>query len=169
MKQNGDKMIKKPLREVDTVEYMNTLCSIIEQGKGVSTVVTGSSMAPFLISNKSWVYLEKPEHKLSVGDIALYVRSNGDFILHRVYKVDGDDLYFLGDAQSVVEGPVPYSSVKGVVTKYKRRGKWHESTTLVWLFYSRIWIRTRALRPFFMKIYFALKRLIRKIKYRFIK
>ena len=91
-------MSEKQLREIDTAEYLKALCSLLSKGEGVSVVVTGSSMAPFLISNKSWVYLEEPEHKLSVGDIALYVRSNGDFILHRVYKVDGDDLFFVGDA-----------------------------------------------------------------------
>ena len=162
-------MRDKPLREIDTAEYMNALCSIISKGKGVSSVVTGSSMAPFLISNKSWVYLEKPENKLSKGDIALYVRSNGDFILHRVYKVDGEDLYFVGDAQSVVEGPVPYSCVKGVVTKYKRRRKWKDTSTFIWKFYSKIWIRNIKFRYFAMKTYFALSRFLRKIKYKFYK
>ncbi|MBQ7133531.1 MAG: S24/S26 family peptidase [Ruminococcus sp.] len=158
-------MIDKPLREIDTAEYLNALCSILSQGEGVSTVVTGSSMAPFLISNKSWVYLEKTENKLSKGDIALYVRSNGDFVLHRVYKVDGDDLYFVGDAQSVIEGPVPHSRVKGVVTKYKRRKNWHDTSTLVWRFFSKIWIRNIKFRCFAMKTYFSFRRFLHKIIY----
>lgn len=158
-------MRDKPLREIDTAEYLNALCSILSQGEGVSSVVTGSSMAPFLISNKSWVYLEKPEHNLSVGDIALYVRSNGDYILHRVYKVDGEDLYFVGDAQSVVEGPVPYSCVKGVVTKYKRRRKWKDTSTFIWKFYSKIWIRNIKFRYFAMKTYFSLRRFLHKVIY----
>ena len=159
-------MSEKQLREIDTAEYLKALCSLLSKGEGVSVVVTGSSMAPFLISNKSWVYLEEPEHKLSVGDIALYVRSNGDFILHRVYKVDGDDLFFVGDAQSVVEGPVPYGCVKGVVTKYKRKRKWKDTSTLIWKFYSKIWIRNIKFRPFSMKLYFVFNKILRKIKYK---
>lgn len=157
-------MSDKPLKQIDTTEYLTALCSVLEEGRGVTTIVTGSSMAPFLRSNKSWVYLEKPDDKLKKGDIALYTRCNNEFVLHRVYRTDGDDLYFVGDAQSVVEGPVPCNCVKGVVKKYKRRKKWKDSTTFVWNFYSRIWLKTLKLRPLMMKPYFISRRFYRKIK-----
>ena len=157
-------MSEKSLRQIDTVEYLNTLCTVLEQGKGMATIVTGSSMAPFLLSNKSWVYLEKPDGRLKKGDIALYKRDETEFILHRVYRVDGGDLYFVGDAQSVVEGPVSYKSVKGVVTKYKRKNKWKNRSAPVWIFYSKLWIKTLKFRPTLVRMYFSFIRLVRKIK-----
>lgn len=157
-------MNDKPLKEINTVEYMKALCSIVEQGQGASTIVTGSSMAPFLISNKSSVYLQKPERKLKKGDVVLYIRSEYEYILHRIYRVDGEFLYFVGDAQSVIEGPLPKECVKGVVTKYKRRKKWCDSSSFIWIFYSKVWIDMLWARPLCMKIYFG----IRKIKHKFI-
>ena len=49
-KQDSEKYFeeKKPVRLVDTQEYMEMIRALLEDGQEVSMIVTGNSMRPFL-------------------------------------------------------------------------------------------------------------------------
>ena len=53
----------------------------------VVTDFKGTSMNPLFKMGRDRVYIEKPKSRLKKGDIALYNRADGSYILHRVYKV----------------------------------------------------------------------------------
>lgn len=44
-------------------------------------------------------------------------------MLHRIYKVDGDDYYFVGDNQVDIEGPIKRDQIFAIVYKVKEKGK----------------------------------------------
>lgn len=50
-------------------------------------------MYPMLRNGEDVVVLKKPEGRLKYLDVALYRRSNGDFVLHRVVGFDKDGKY----------------------------------------------------------------------------
>ena len=57
------------MKVVDTKEYISMLRTLIEEGKQVSMIISGSSMAPFLIHARDHICLERPSSKLRKGDM----------------------------------------------------------------------------------------------------
>lgn len=135
------------MKTIDTKSYLSALCEIAQKGKLVSTIVSGNSMTPFLGNNRDYVYLEIPKRNLRKGDIVLFMRSNGDFVLHRIKKVTKDGYYMIGDRQTVSEGPVKKEQIKLLVVMVKRKGKLLYPQDLRWKFYSKIWNNLVFLRP----------------------
>lgn len=98
------------------------LRTLIEEGKQVSMIISGSSMAPFLIHARDHICLERPSGELRKGDMVFYQRSNGEYVMHRIYNVKKEEYYLIGDAQTVIEGPIQREQIFAVVTKVKRKG-----------------------------------------------
>ncbi len=140
------------MKTINTKSYLDTLCELTDKGELVSTIVSGSSMTPFLSGNRDYVFLEKPKKQLRVGDIVLFTRENGDYILHRIKKIKNTDYYLVGDRQTNLEGPVPFESIRCVVTSAKRKGKIITNKNPLWFFYSKVWINIIFIRPAIFKI-----------------
>ena len=145
------------MKTIDTQEYLSVIRELVQQQKEVSLVVTGNSMAPFLIHKRDTICFKKPENPFKVGDMVFYQRTNGKFVMHRVYKVKLDELYTIGDAQRMVEGPIKKSQVFAVVTKVKRNGKWLTPGSFWWEFFACFWIRIVPLRHIILRLYDKVK------------
>ena len=115
-------------------------------------------MTPFLSSGRDFVYLEAPLRKLKKGDIVLYLRTDGDYVLHRIRYIKGDGYYMIGDRQTVTEGPVNITQIKALVTGVKRKGKQLSPKSPMWLFFSKVWIRMVPLRPAVLSVLFPRKK-----------
>lgn len=98
---------KYATRVVDAQVYIPMIRSILEEGKTVPMIITGSSMTPFLVSRRDRIFLKKAEDPLHVGDMAFFRRPNGQYVFHRIWGIRPEGYYFLGDAQTEVEGPSP--------------------------------------------------------------
>ncbi len=77
----------------------------------------GVSMLPLLREGIDSVLLCR-DRAPAVGDIVLFRRPSGSFILHRVYKIEGDSFYAVADNQPSLppEGPLPLSSITARVS-----------------------------------------------------
>ena len=75
------------MKQVDTREYISILRELTEEGRQVSLIISGNSMAPFLIHGRDTVWFEKPKRPLKRGDIVFFQRDDGSFILHRIRRV----------------------------------------------------------------------------------
>ena len=64
------------MRLVDTRAYVGMLKELVEQGKEVRMVISGSSMAPFLIHGRDSIFFRAPERELRKGDIVFYGRAD---------------------------------------------------------------------------------------------
>ena len=73
-KQDSEKYFeeKKPVRLVDTQEYMEMIRTLLEDGQEVSMIVTGNSMRPFLKHGRDKICMKKTDRKLRKGS-KLYV------------------------------------------------------------------------------------------------
>ena len=69
------------MKVVDTREYVGMLKELTEEGKEVSMLVFGSSMAPFLIHARDMIYFKKPDRELQKGDIVFFRRKSGQFVM----------------------------------------------------------------------------------------
>lgn len=66
--------------------------------------VTGSSMHPVLRDRRDTVYLQAAQRPLKKGDVILYCRDNGTYVLHRIVRVMREGKYICsGDNQYTPE------------------------------------------------------------------
>lgn len=127
-------------RVLDTQEYLDTVCELLRQGEtAVAVPVAGGSMIPFLHHGDT-VYLDLPRSPVKRGDILLYTRSNGQYILHRVIQVNPNgSLWMSGDAQMTLEYLPDKTCVHGLVTSVRHKGKCNRPGGFRWWMYSHPW------------------------------
>lgn len=128
-------------RILDTQEFLDTVCELLRQGeRSVAVPVAGGSMTPFLI-NGDTVYLDLPDTPVKRGDIVLYTRSSGRYILHRVYKVNADGSFLMvGDAQMDLEYLPSRDQIHARVTSARHKGRPNHPGQLRWWAYRHIWL-----------------------------
>jgi len=140
---------------------MNSLSPLIEEilssGGTAEITVTGNSMYPMLKHRKSQVRLAKPE-KLSIGDLPLYRRENGAYILHRIVDIDRESYTCCRDHQWHLEKGIRQAQMIAVVTDFKRGKHWVSCRNPGYRFYWRFW---RLIRPIRRLVFGGLRRLKR--------
>ena len=144
------------MREVDTQEYVSMLKDLVEEGNQVSLLISGSSMAPFLIHHRDTVYFKKPDRALQEGDIVFYRRANGQYVMHRIRRIRQDGYYLIGDAQTQTEGPLKREQIFGLITAVKRKDKLIRPGDFWWEFFARVWLRIIPLRGLIGRLYTVL-------------
>ncbi|MGN1168258.1 MAG: S24/S26 family peptidase [Lachnospiraceae bacterium] len=141
------------MKKVDTKEYLSILKELVQEGKEVSLLVSGSSMSPFLIHERDYVYFRMPDRELKKGDIVFFQRINGQYIMHRIQKVRPEGYYIVGDAQTEIEGPILQEQIFAIVTKVKRKGKWIKPGDFWWEFFEHVWLEIIPIRRKVMSMY----------------
>lgn len=123
------------------------------QAENLPLLISGGSMSPFLVGGRDTVFLSRVEKPLRRGDMVLYRRSGGAYVLHRILKADTDAFTMLGDAQTVPEPGIRPDQVIAVVARVQRKGKLMGPGSFWWEFFARIWLRLRPLRRPLMGLY----------------
>ena len=118
------------MKMMDTRAYVGMLKELVEQGREVRMVISGSSMAPFLIHGRDSIFFRAPARELRKGDIVFYERPGGQFVVHRICRVHADGYDIIGDAQTEIEHHVQRKQI-----------------------FARVWIRIIPLRPILMHGY----------------
>ncbi len=149
------------VRILSAEELMPPLLKLLEEADCVPLVISGSSMAPFLVHRRDTVYLSKIRRPLKRGDMILYRRDNGHYILHRVYRSDSGNYTLVGDAQTELERGIRPDQVLALVSSVRRKGKLLGPGSFWWEFFQRVWIRVIPLRPGILTAYSRLTRLFR--------
>ena len=150
---------KIKIKEVDINTYLPVLIDIIQNGKEVSLMVSGSSMSPFLIHHRDTIIFKKPERPFKRGDMVFYRRPTGQYVMHRIHHIDSKGmLYIVGDAQTEIEGPVNPQQVFAIIVKVIRKGKLIQPGNFWWWFFSHAWIRMVPIRPIIVRLYTGIHR-----------
>lgn len=150
-----------PLSEIEAI-----LRESIEDGGMFTMVTAGTSMMPLLRNRLDSVVLVKPRCRLKKYDIPLYKRPSGQYVLHRVMRVDDDSYTMCGDNQLIKEHDVTDDCVIAVVSKIVRNGKTidlHKSKS--YKLYLFLWCRCFFVRYILLKF----RSLVSKIKKIFIR
>ena len=145
------------MRKIANDVYIPVLKDLVEEGKEVSMMISGSSMNPFLIHQRDYILMKKPEEALKAGDMVFFQRKDGAYVMHRIHHINKEGkLFIIGDAQTEMEGPVDKEQVFAIIIKVKRKGKWIAPGDFWWEFFEKIWIRLVPLRPAIRKTYSAI-------------
>lgn len=114
---------ENPLAASDNA--MNIFLDVINSGEDCPLIGSGNSMRPFLKNENDILMMTSVKRKkLKVGDIVLYRRSNGQYVIHRLYKICTDGTFcFVGDNQYWVERNISREQIiakaKSVITNGK--------------------------------------------------
>lgn len=126
---------------------MERLLGLLDSAEYVPLNISGSSMTPFLMHSRDTAYLSKVTRPLKKGDMILYRRDNGAYILHRIYRVTPDGYWLVGDAQILIEKGVRPDQVLALVTAVRRKEKLLQPGSFWWDFFEKVWVRVIPLRP----------------------
>lgn len=110
---------------------------LTEKGSA-SLIVTGGSMLPMLRPMKDRVLLAPPE-KFGKGDIILYQRDSGKFVLHRILQKKEGYVICCGDNQWEKER-VEDTWVLAVVTDFYKLSKKYSVTGRRYRLYKWAWV-----------------------------
>jgi hypothetical protein len=126
---------------------------LINEGHTVTLPLKGFSMRPFLEDGRDKALLTKVG-KLRVGDPVLAIIDHQRYVLHRIVKIEGDNVTLLGDGNLHPEH-CKTSDIEASVIGFYRKGR----TTLdpiagwKWKTYSTVWMRLRPIRRWLLAFY----------------
>ena len=129
--------------EIKEVQFANEVLlpevvKMLNEGHTVTLRLRGFSMRPFLEDNRDKALLTKPIHSQE-GDVVLAETGPRHYVLHRIVKIQGDNVTLRGDGNLAVER-CKMADIKG------------RAYSLVWTsllpfrryllaFYRRIWLK----------------------------
>lgn len=123
-------------------------------GSPVFFPLTGYSMSPLFAGGRDKVVVVPiPNgYRFKRYDVVLYRRENSKLVLHRVYKVNANGIYLVGDNQSEIEGPLPEKQMRGIMTEAIRKGRKFSVNNFWYKCYSSLWMLIRPIRPAVLRI-----------------
>ncbi len=142
---------------------MSSLAPVVEEkikaGQSVEIIVTGNSMSPLFVSGRDKVVLS-PIKKLKRKQICFYRRDDETYVLHRIIKIKNNEIFCVGDNQTIIEGQLRPDQFIAVVTSFTRKNKVYSVNSFWHKFYSFIWCIRVSWRPKLFRL--ALKFLRKK-------
>ena len=128
----------------------------------------GTSMLPLIVQGKDSVVLSRNfEDCANRYDIAFYRRKNGQFVLHRVMRIEKDGSFTMcGDNQTDLEKGIQKEQIIGYVTKIKKPKKTYRTDGFALRVYTFFWcfMPYRKAVRYAQRIYRGVKRRIFKKK-----
>lgn len=152
--------------EAIPMEQLGRLLAVqLEQGLAPLRV-TGCSMHPMLRDKRDTVFLRKVDEPLRKGDLILYRREDGNYVLHRIVAAAKDGSFICsGDHQYISERVEP-GWIIAVVDSFCRGKKTVSSKQPVYCAYVWAWVGLFPVRKPFLVARQALGRLRRGWKQR---
>jgi len=112
------------------------ILKMLDENIDVIITVTGTSMNPMLRHKKDKVVLTScDKFNLKKGDIPLYRRNSGNYVLHRIVKINRNSYDLCGDNQCKIEKNVPKKDVIAVVKAFERDGKMYRCNDVMYKLY----------------------------------
>ena len=134
-------------------EILVELIKLVNEGQRVTLPVKGNSMLPFIIGGRDSVEVVKPD-TVAVGDVVLAWINDSRFVVHRIFKVDGDHVQLMGDGNLTDDEYCLTSDVKARV-EYVIAPNGHRRYlyTKNRLRFSHLWNKLRPVRRWILAIY----------------
>lgn len=126
-------------------ELMPLLQLQMEASGSASLTVTGWSMMPMLHNRRDSVVIRPVAGRQGKGDLILYQRANGKYVLHRILRVKKEGYVCCGDNQFFTE-KVADDQLLAVVTRFTRGGKSYDVDNKGYKRYVWWWVNFHPVR-----------------------
>ena len=122
----GDKQYNDKKNQIGK-NSVDKWCQIVNEGISIplTTYLDGVSMEPLIRYLKDQVTIVPVSRKLFLGDVVLFRRSDGEYVLHRLYRVfeSENKVQTWGDNCVRPDPIMPLSSVVGIAVSFNKNGK----------------------------------------------
>lgn len=133
-------------KSVTLSEMYDVMKEMLDKGGTVNFNPRGTSMLPTIHNDGDRVVLKKIK-AIKKYDLPLYIRDNGQFVLHRVHKVNSDGTFNMcGDNQWQVEKGVRRDQIVATVISIQRGNKVIKTSNILYRIYVVLWVKIRPLR-----------------------
>ncbi len=149
------------IKTIAPTEVGDDIVLLLKSGVTVPLVVTGCSMLPFLRPERDTVNLSaKSEYRR--GEILLFRRDDGAFVLHRIRRCYPDGSFLLnGDAQAFCEVVRADQAIASVVSVTRGSVTVREDS-LSRKIRNMAWYPTRKIRPYIFSAWMKIRPIFRK-------
>lgn len=134
-------------------ELLLDLIKLVNEGQRVILPVNGNSMLPFIIGGRESVELVKPK-TVAVGDVVLAWINGCRFVVHRIIRIEGNQVQLMGDGNITAEEYCILSDVKAraeyVITPHGKRRYLYTPQRLR---FSRLWSKLLPVRRWILAVY----------------
>lgn len=135
---------------------------IDQEGYYISTTV-GDSMYPMLRNRRDQVLIESVDCDLQRYDLPLYRRPSGEYVLHRILRVEKNTYIVCGDNRWSKER-VPKNWIIGKMTGFYRDNIWVDHKNTKYRLYVHVWCDGFWIRVFLLRVK-GLYRKLHKVMY----
>ena len=126
---------------------------LVSEGVSVTLPVNGRSMLPFIIGGRESVILKRTT-VIDIGDVVLAWVEGSRWVVHRIIRIDGNQLTLMGDGNIVGVEHCAVSDVKARVTHVvDERGKPHDLYNRWRTMGAKVWWWLRPIRRYLLFIY----------------
>jgi len=126
---------------------------LVSEGVSVTLPVNGRSMLPFIIGGRESVILKRAT-VIDIGDVVLAWVEGSRWVVHRIIRIDGNQLTLMGDGNIVGVEHCAVSDVKALVTHVvDERGKPHDLYNRWRTMGAKVWWWLRPIRRYLLFIY----------------
>lgn len=154
---------------VITDEYhIQEMIQKARRGETVTIIGLGNSMRPLLKDGCTYINLTaiKKEDKLKKRDLVFYKSHTGNYVLHRIFKVEKAGCYMLGDGNLTVEPLVTWPDIYLKATHIIKNDISRPVTSWRYRSYGFIWTSLFPVRRYFFtlerKLWVIYKYIIRR-------
>ena len=139
------------------ISYKNSLDKVKEDiaaGKMHHVLAKSNSMRPFIVRGRDELILQQTdEHSFQKGAILLAELGSVNHVLHRLVKIEGDNLVLRGDSNLNCDELCGRNDVIAEVVAVVRNGKLMKKGSPGWNFYRHFWPSSSLLRRMLLKLY----------------
>ena len=132
--------------QVDNKIFFAEVENLLAEGESVTVRVRGCSMMPHLRDGKHSVVVRRCKAEdIKLGAV-MFFEYRGQWIMHRLRRIEGEKLIFAGDGNYKLEEVVGRDALRGVVTDIiSPSGKKLSCESFLWRFKSGAWLMLPAI------------------------
>lgn len=152
MQQDNNQTIKKGI-VIPNAVLLPEVVRLLNEGHTVTIGLKGFSMRPFLEDGRDKALITKARN-IKKGNAVLAEVSPRHYVLHRIVKIEGDNVTLRGDGNLGTEH-CKLEDVKGFVIEFYRKGRTKPDKTngWKWTIYSAIWCSLFPIRRYLLAFY----------------
>ena len=132
--------------QVDNKIFFAEVENLLAEGESVTVRVRGCSMMPHLRDGKHSVVVRRCKaDDIKLGAV-MFFEYRGQWIMHRLRRIEGDRLIFAGDGNYKLEEVVRRDALRGVVTDIiTPSGYKFSCKSFLWRLKSGVWLMLPAI------------------------
>ncbi len=122
-------------------DAIDVIEEVLSSGGEFRMYPKGTSMLPLIVQGRDSVVLKRRfDDGAKKHDIAFYRRTNGQFVLHRVMRIEKDGSFVMcGDNQTALEYGIKREQIIGYVSRLYKGDKEHSLGSLRYKLYLLFW------------------------------